>query len=472
MDAASTSLPNVHWLGFRPYDADPGVRQRLRRRPDAVARQRVDPPRQPDQAQGVPGARAARSSAPTSPRSTATASWCASPATRRLRRRRSARRSPTAAGHRPRAGRRSSRATRRRPAPGRVEPDALAPCGRLAGRGRLMCGIAGMALRRGPGRPETARGPWPIAPGPPRPRRARASGRRLGGLGPPPPVDHRRGRLAPADGVVRRTWHLAFNGEILNYRELGAELALPVRTDGDTEVLLAGTGGARAGRSSSAWGPVRLRGRTTPAPGGCSWRATGWASLPAVLLRATADLVAFASEIKALLPRCRRAPTVDEPSVDAYLAAPVGARAPHALRRRPQAAAPATVLESSSDGAVRPAPLLVGARSRRTRRDLGAEGGGRAGRATRSSTRVRGRRSSPTSRSGAYLSGGVDSSLIAALCGALRGRRQPSTRSPPASATPGSTSCPTPARVSEPIGTRPPRGPSCAPTTSRRCGRS
>ena len=33
--------------------------------------------------------------------------------------------------------------------------------------------------------------------------------------------------------------HLCFNGEILNYRQLRADLRYPFRTDGDTETLLA-----------------------------------------------------------------------------------------------------------------------------------------------------------------------------------------------------------------------------------------
>ena len=41
--------------------------------------------------------------------------------------------------------------------------------------------------------------------------------------------------MASADG----RYHIVFNGEILNYRALRAELDYPFRTDGDTEVLLA-----------------------------------------------------------------------------------------------------------------------------------------------------------------------------------------------------------------------------------------
>ena len=42
--------------------------------------------------------------------------------------------------------------------------------------------------------------------------------------------------MATADG----RWHLVFNGEIFNYRQLRNELNYPFRTGGDTEVLLAG----------------------------------------------------------------------------------------------------------------------------------------------------------------------------------------------------------------------------------------
>lgn len=94
--------------------------------------------------------------------------------------------------------------------------------------------------------------------------------------------------------------HLTFNGEVLNYRQLRAELDWPFVTDGDTEVILA---------AYARWGVAgfdRLRGQFAFA-----LRDDTTGSLHLVRDRlgvlplywyADAHLLAFASEVKALLP--------------------------------------------------------------------------------------------------------------------------------------------------------------------------
>jgi asparagine synthase (glutamine-hydrolysing) len=111
--------------------------------------------------------------------------------------------------------------------------------------------------------------------------------------------------------------HLCFNGEILNYRELRAGLSYPFRTDGDTETLLA----AHAAHGVDA---VHLL------QGQFAYALYDHATEELLLVRdrlgilplyyhIDAQRVAFASEIKALLPALPGGPQVDTASLDDYL---------------------------------------------------------------------------------------------------------------------------------------------------------
>jgi asparagine synthase (glutamine-hydrolysing) len=206
--------------------------------------------------------------------------------------------------------------------------------------------------------------------------------------------------------------HLVFNGEILNYRQLRAELSYPFQTSGDTEVLLAlydkhGVDGVRKLRGQFAYAIHDAETGETHL-----WRDR-LGILP-LYYYIDSTMFAFASEIKALLPVIPRV-GVDEESLHGYLA----------HRSVP---APHTMIEG-----VRKLPqghhLVVDAAGRvRVDRywEIPREPGGpvppaeaiaRLTEALRESVREALVADVPV---GAYLSGGVDSSLICALVAKAR----------------------------------------------------
>lgn len=118
--------------------------------------------------------------------------------------------------------------------------------------------------------------------------------------------------MASADGRL----HVTFNGEIVNYAELRARTPYPYRTGGDTEVLLA---------LHQRHGPgavEHLRGQFAYAlhDGTDLWLHRDRLGIVPLHYVVTDELVAFASEIKALLPVLSGPPQVDHASLDAYLA--------------------------------------------------------------------------------------------------------------------------------------------------------
>lgn len=123
------------------------------------------------------------------------------------------------------------------------------------------------------------------------------------------------GSAQPMASVDRRS-HLVFNGEILNYRQLRSELSYPFTTLGDTEVLLA---------LYDKYGPEgvnRLRGQFAFAlydsgTGDLHLFRDRLGILPLYYYK-TDRLFAFASEIKGLLPVIGT-PTVDQDSLYDYL---------------------------------------------------------------------------------------------------------------------------------------------------------
>ncbi|MGI5125218.1 asparagine synthase (glutamine-hydrolyzing) [Pseudonocardia sp. CA-107938] len=210
--------------------------------------------------------------------------------------------------------------------------------------------------------------------------------------------------MATPDG---RT-HLCFNGEILNYRDLRAGLRHEFRTSGDTETLLA----AHHERGAAAVDDLQ---------GQFAYAVHDADRAELLLVRdrlgilplyytVDATMIAFASEVKALLPALGRRPEVDTASLDDYLA----------LRSVP---APNTLFVG-----VRKLPsghrLRVGADgTARLERYWSIPDGTRAG--TDPAAAVR-EVADSLDRAveaamvadvplGAYLSGGVDSSLIVAL---------------------------------------------------------
>lgn len=234
----------------------------------------------------------------------------------------------------------------------------------------------------------------------------------------PVALGHRRlsiidlaGSHQPMESVDGR-WVIAFNGEILNYRELRAVLDYPFRTDGDTETILAGLVAhgiqfvdrlvgqfafAAYDRHRRTLHLVRDRLGILP--------LYYWRSAPALH---------FGSEIKAIVASMPTRPSVDLQSLDAYL---YGRSVP----------APFTLFED-----IRKLPaahrLEIGADGRTTehrywqppepdeRSWSAAEAVDAVDEAVTEAVRAALVADVPV---GAYLSGGVDSSLIVAKAAAL-----------------------------------------------------
>lgn len=118
--------------------------------------------------------------------------------------------------------------------------------------------------------------------------------------------------MASADGTL----HIAFNGEILNYRQLRKELRGPWRTNGDTEVLL------ELHRQKGTGALGGLRGQFAYALhddlAGVTWLVRDRVGILPLFYTVQPGFIAFASEIKALLPFLDRV-DVDRGQLDAYL---------------------------------------------------------------------------------------------------------------------------------------------------------
>lgn len=211
----------------------------------------------------------------------------------------------------------------------------------------------------------------------------------------------------PMEGAGGRT-NLVFNGEILNYRELRAGLSYPFRTEGDTEVLLA---------QYDKYGPdgvERLRGQFAYAIDDSTTGETHLfrdrlGILP-LYYYANGDLFAFASEIKALLPIIGT-PRVDEDSLHDYLAHR-SVPAPYTLIEGVRKVPPGHRLVVRPDGTVRSTAYWALSAQPDDRRVAPREAVRLVDEALNASVREALVADVPV---GAYLSGGVDSSLITAL---------------------------------------------------------
>lgn len=214
--------------------------------------------------------------------------------------------------------------------------------------------------------------------------------------------------------------HVCFNGEILNYRRLRAELPYPYRTAGDTEVLLAAH--ERYGDAA----PRRLRGQF----------AYAWYDEPAgdlVLVRdpvgilplyyyADARTFVFASEVKAVLAALPGAPAVDDDGLADYLTRR-SVPAPGTLFRGVRKVPPGHLLRVAADGRVTAAAYWsVDDAVTDSRPDGDPEVVARVGAAL---DRAVARNLVADVPVGAYLSGGLDSSLVVALAARQRGRHEP-----------------------------------------------
>jgi asparagine synthase (glutamine-hydrolysing) len=202
--------------------------------------------------------------------------------------------------------------------------------------------------------------------------------------------------------------HLVFNGEILNYRQLRAEISYPYQTQGDTEVLLAcyekyGPAGVALLRGQFAYGIYDSE------TGDTHLFRDRMGILP-LYYYSDARVVAFASEIKALLPLIS-GPQVDEDSLHDYLAHRA-VPCPHTLIRGVRKLPPGHHLVVKPDGSIHLSAYwqLDTAPSGRT--VTPAEAVGLVDEALKASVRESLIADVPV---GIYLSGGVDSSLLTAM---------------------------------------------------------
>ncbi len=224
-------------------------------------------------------------------------------------------------------------------------------------------------------------------------------------------IDLSRSRqpMRSADG----RWVLAFNGEIFNYKELRRSLDYPFRTDGDTETLLAGITRFGLGFVERLVGQFSFA--VADLWSGSVHLVRDRLGILPLYYYVDQDCLIFGSEIKAVVAGLRKYPAVDLASLDDYL---VGASVP----------APHTLFAGISK-------LLPGHRA-----DVGAAGEVRVERywslpeeddprawtpgrvvdavddAVTEAVRAALVADVPV---GAYLSGGVDSSLIAATVARL-----------------------------------------------------
>ncbi|AMS04373.1 asparagine synthase (glutamine-hydrolyzing) [Acidipropionibacterium acidipropionici] len=209
-------------------------------------------------------------------------------------------------------------------------------------------------------------------------------------------------------------WSIVFNGEIFNYRELRRGLDHTFRTQGDTEVLMAGLMRHGIGFVD------RLRGQFAFAahhhPSGTLHLVRDRLGVLPLYYRHDGRGVVFGSEVKAITAYTARAPGVDPDSLDAYLEGR-SVPAPHTLYAGVAKLPPAHRAEIRATGCPvlhrywTPPPVAdpgIGA-------DEVVE---EADRLIRDAVRAALVADVPV---GSYLSGGVDSSLIVAIMKQLRG---------------------------------------------------
>ena len=227
--------------------------------------------------------------------------------------------------------------------------------------------------------------------------------------------------MVSADG----RYVIAFNGEIYNYRELRAELALPAgrwRGSSDTEAMLEGF---------SRWGIAATLERLVGMFAIALWdrrerrlhlmrdrlgiKPLYWARF--------GPLVLFASELKALRAHPGWRPELDRDAMGAYLRFAY-VPAPHTIYRGVRKLEPGCLLTIGGEGDERSAPFwslgAVVAQGRAARRDLAD------GEAIEALDRLLreavGRRMVADVPLGAFLSGGIDSSAVVALMQAQSAR--------------------------------------------------
>lgn len=222
------------------------------------------------------------------------------------------------------------------------------------------------------------------------------------------------GSSAQPMATVDDRLHLSFNGEILNYRELRASLSYPFRTDGDTETLLA------AHRVHGADAVSLLQGQFAYALhdrqlGELLLVRDRMGILP-LYYHLDAHRIVFASEVKALLPALETGPEIDTASLDDYLSLR-SVPAPHTLFAGVRKLPAGHRLRVTASGASRLERYWSIPDGTRTEIDPVSA----VDEVDAALQQAIGAAMVADVPLGAYLSGGVDSSLIVAMMSRLRG---------------------------------------------------
>ncbi|MFC5931580.1 asparagine synthase (glutamine-hydrolyzing) [Cryobacterium melibiosiphilum] len=248
--------------------------------------------------------------------------------------------------------------------------------------------------------------------------------------------------MQSADG----RWIITFNGEIFNYRALRASLTYPFRTDGDTEVILAGVSRHGLGWIENLVGQFAfaLHDRTL----GTTHLVRDRLGVLPLYYTVSPQQVTFGSEIKAVLAAENAQPCVDLLSLDAYLSGR-SVPSPDTLFEGVKKLPPAHRATITPEGSIRltrywqpPAADTRGQWTPAAAIDAVDEAVTEAvDSALVADVPV-----------GAYLSGGVDSSLIVAKIAALRPDRRVQTFAA-GFGNPTTDELPWARRVSEHVGT-------------------
>jgi asparagine synthase (glutamine-hydrolysing) len=209
-------------------------------------------------------------------------------------------------------------------------------------------------------------------------------------------------------------WTLVFNGEIFNYRKLREQVDYPYKTDGDTEVILAGIASHGIGFIDRLVGQFAFAIHDDLT--GVTHLVRDRLGVLPLTYTHTGSAVVFASEVKAILPALPRTPSVDLQSIDAYLYGR-SVPAPDTLYDGIHKLQPGHRAEVHPDGTVKVVRYWQPPEEDRTRRwteesaidavDFGV-------------TQAVDSALVADVPVGAYLSGGVDSSLIVAKIASLR----------------------------------------------------
>ena len=206
--------------------------------------------------------------------------------------------------------------------------------------------------------------------------------------------------------------HIVFNGEIFNYRALRDELAsdgVELHTNGDTEVVLElfqryGTAALHRLRGQFAFAIYDTITRQL-------WLVRDRMGILPLFWHISPDRLAFASEIKALLPALGRVPAVDEESIREYLAYR-SVPAPNTLLQGVKKLPPGHFLRRAADGSIEVGQWWS-LPDQPQIQSVSAEGAvEQVAVALQDAVRSALVADVPV---GAFLSGGVDSSLIVAL---------------------------------------------------------